>query len=145
MAMPFASPPPAAGLAFHPSLYVHPLPSKSRVETQIPVKLTLYPPLYGIARLHLQTYTISKSKLVAKPAPEKSPDMLELHAMLVCTSAMQDMTKRGRAFARAAGFLPTAKNDARRLSSGDAIASEDDENRPVNGGPVNICMVCIER
>ena len=145
VAMPFASPAPVSGPAYPPMLHVHSLPPKSRVETQIPVKLTLHPVPPGISKIHLQTHTISKSKLVAKPAPEKSPDMLELHAMLVCTSAMQDPVKRGRAFARAATLPSNEKEGVRRMSSCDTKASDDDEDKPANGGPVHICMGCIER
>ncbi|CAD6581479.1 MAG: hypothetical protein ASARMPRED_000620 [Alectoria sarmentosa] len=145
VAMPFASPAPISGPAYPPMLHVHPLPPKSRVETQIPVKLTLHPVPPGILKVHLQTHTISKSKLVAKPTPEKLPDMLELHAMLVCTSAMQDPAKRGRAFARAATLLSSEKREGRRSSSGDTTSSDNDEDKPANGGPVHICMGCIER
>ena len=145
VAMPFASPGPTSGLLFPPVLHVHLLPPKSRVETQIPVKLTLHPVPPGISKLHLQTHTISKSKLVAKPTPDKSLDMLELHAMLVCTSAMQNLAKRNRAFARAAAFPSNEKTKGRRSSSGDATSSDDDEDKPANGGPVHICMGCIER
>ena len=144
VARPFASPTPILGPAYPPMLHVHSLPPKSRVETQIPVKLTLHPVPPGTSKVHLQTHTISKAKLVAKPTPEKSPDMLELHAMLVCTSAMQDSAKRGRAFARAAA-LSSTKKKGRRSSSGDTTSSDDDEDKPANGGPVHICMGCIER
>lgn len=143
--MPFASPAAFSGPMYTPALYVHPLPPKSRVETQIPVKLTLHPPLPGISRVHLQTHTVSKPKLMAKPTPDKSPDMLELHAMLVCTSAMQDQTKRGRALARAAAASPNDKSTGSRSSSHDTTTSDDEEDRPVNGGAVHICMGCIER
>ena len=142
---PFASPTSISDPEYPPILEVHPLPQKSRVETQIPVKLTLHQVPPGISRVHLQTHTISKAKLVAKPTPEKSPDMLELHAMLVCTSAMQDPAKRGRALARAAGFSSTEKKESRHSSSGDITSSDEDEDKPVSGGPVHICMGCIER
>ena len=145
VAMPFASPAPIPDPVYPPVLHVHPLPPKSRVETQIPVKLTLNPVPPGISKIHLQTYTISKSKLVAKPTPEKSPDMLELHAMLVCTSAMQDPRKRSRALARAAAFPSEEKGKNRRSSSSDTTSSNDDEDKPANGGTVHICMGCIER
>ncbi len=144
VAMPFASPAPVPSPAYPPILHVHPLPPKSRVETQIPVKLTLHPVPLGITKIHLQTHTISKSKLVAKPTPEKAPDTLELHAMLVCTSAMQDAAKRDRALARAAAVLSDEKSKGRRSSPGD-LTSSDDEDKPANGGPVHICIGCIER
>lgn len=145
MAVPYASPAPAPAPAYAPALHIAPLPLKSRVETQIPVRLTLYPPPLGITRLHLQTYTISKSKLVAKPTPEKAPDMLELHAMLVCRSAMHDPVKQTRAIAKASEVQYKIKREGRRSSSGDVTTPEDDENKPLNGGPVQICMGCIER
>ena len=144
-AMPFASPTPVADLVYPPVLHVHPLPPKSRVETQIPVKLTLRPAPPGTSKIHLQTYTISKSKLVAKPTPEKSPEMLELHAMLVCTSAMQDPAKRSRALAQAAAFPADEKRNSHRPLSGDTAPLDDNEEKPANGGPVHICMGCIER
>src|ERR1700710_1853990 len=65
-------------MPFKPVLTIHPTPLKSRVETQIPIKLTLFPMPMGIIRLHLPTHTISKPNLLAKPVPERSPDMLEL-------------------------------------------------------------------
>ncbi|MCJ1357590.1 MAG: hypothetical protein MMC33_007586 [Icmadophila ericetorum] len=129
-----------------PCLIVHPTPHKSRVETQIPIKLTLYPIPSGVTKLHLPPHTISKPKLMAKPPPEKSPDMLELHTSLVCTSAMQDPIKLSRAFARAANSTPGVKTGARRASSGDTSLSDtDDENKPLNGGEVSICSGCINR
>lgn len=108
-------------------LYIDRLPHKSRVETQISVKLTLAPFPQGINRLHLQTYTISKSKFVAKPTPEKAADMLELYATLTCTSAMQDPGKRSLALSRAADrpASPTV-----------------DEDKALD---VRICQGCIER
>ena len=141
---PYASPL-APGAAYPPRLHIHPLPPKSRVETQIPVKLTLYPFPQGITKLHLQTYTISKSKLVAKPPPKKSPDMLELYAMLVCTSAMQDSSNRKHALARAAGFQPNVKTESRRSLSIGHGSSEEGEEKTAKGGPVHMCMGCIER
>ena len=145
VAGPFASRAPISGPAYPLKLHVPALPLKSRVETQIPVKLILYPAPPGISRVHLQTHTISKAKLVAKPTPEKSPDMLELHATLVCSSAMKDPAKRARAHQRAAAVSSTEKKEGRRPSSGDTTPSDEDEDKPVSGGPVHICMGCIER
>ncbi len=138
---------PAGDLPSHrPYLHVQKLPEKSRVETQIPVRIALHPLPAGITKLHLPQYTISKSKLVAKPAPEKSPDMLELHVMLVSTSAMQDPLKRARAAAEAIRFKPQdSPKEDRRSSSGNSTPSDDDESKPLNGGPVQICKGCIER
>ena len=141
------SPPelPNLGPAERPTLYVHNLPPKSRVETQIPVKMTLYPVPPGVSKLHIQSYTVAKPKLVAQPKHTKSSDMLELHAMLVRSSAMEDPRKLERAFAFAAGpRLKTSKEDF-RTSSGDSVLLDEDLRKPVNGGPVEICGGCIER
>ncbi|KAI1135897.1 hypothetical protein F5Y05DRAFT_164900 [Hypoxylon sp. FL0543] len=123
-----------------PRLVVQPTPLKSRVETQIPIKLTIHHLPPGIKRLHLPTHTISKPKLLAKPVAVRSPDMLELYTMLVCTSAMQDPAKLQRAFKRAAA----ARHDfhgPKRLDDG----MEDEEHKPQNGGEVRICAGCITR
>lgn len=131
---PSASTPPTHGLRGKSKLSIMPTPLKSRVETQIPIKLTLtnLPP--GITKLHLPSHTISKPKLLAKPVPTRSPDMLELFVSLVCTSAMDSQERRQRALERAAShaqnFLPSA---------------DDEENSPSNGGEVRICQGCITR
>ena len=145
MPMSYTSTAAASMLVHPPQLHIAPLPMKSRVETQIPIKMTLWPPPLGITKLHLQTHTISKSKLVAKPPPEKALDTLELHAMLVCTSAMQDPDKRARAFAKASESPYNVKHESRRSSSVDVRIPEDEENKPSNGGPVRICGGCVER
>ena len=145
----FASPSkniPPAYPPLTPTLHVAPLPLKSRVETQSNVKLTLDPLPPQVTRLHLQPYTISKSKLMLRPTPQRSPEMFELFTTLVCTSAMQDRDKYERAMARAAGtYSVPEKDDGRRSSAGDAESAEDDENKPLNGGPVKICPGCVER
>lgn len=119
-----------------PRLVVHTTPMKSRVETQIPIKLTMHHLPPGIKTLHLPTHTIAKHKLLAKPdSPERSPEMLELYTMLVCTSAMMDPEKRQRAFQRAAA-APLDRQD-------DDI--DDEDRKPQNGGEVRICDGCIGR
>ncbi|MCJ1307103.1 hypothetical protein MMC25_000749 [Agyrium rufum] len=128
------------------SFTVHPTPSKSRVETQIPIKLTIFPLPPGVSKLHLPTHTISKPKLLAKPTPDRSPEMLELHTMLVCTSAMQDRTKMTRALERAR--QPSSMEVLEKPNDpgpGEPELAEDDESRPLNGGPVHICDGCITR
>lgn len=147
MATPFASSSPTHDFSRRPPhLHIHRLPEKSRVETQIQVTMFLHPLPLGVTKLHLQAYTISKSKLVAKPPPEKSSDTLELYAMLVSTTAMWDPIKRKRAFEEAIKFKPQeSPKEDRRSSSGDTTPSEDDDKRPLNGGPVQICKGCIER
>lgn len=149
LAMPYASPitPPKT-----PQLYVSNFVAKTRVETQHMLKYTLDPLPPGVTKLHLQPYTMSKPKLMAKPTPERSPDMLELFATVVCSSAMEDMVKRERAFARARG--PLEKQEEHRPSLGQDRSSQkdlpnespdEDENKPLNGGAVKICNGCIER
>jgi hypothetical protein len=129
-----------------PRLTIHPTPQKSRVETQIPIKLTLshLPP--GITKLHLPTHTISKPKLLSKPAAERSPDTLELYTTLVCTSAMQNPDFCRRAFTRAA-TSPQSPLDSLSVGTGssDGTSDEEDENKPLNGGEVKICQGCITR
>ena len=115
-------------------LRILPTPLKSRVETQIPIKMTLSPLPPGVTKLHLPAHTISKPKLLARPAAERSPDTLELHVNLVCTSAMEDAELKQAALERATtvpqGFLPDL---------------DDEENSPQNGGDVRICAGCITR
>ncbi|KAI1093794.1 hypothetical protein F5B19DRAFT_104680 [Rostrohypoxylon terebratum] len=122
-----------------PRLVVQPTPLKSRVETQIPIKLTLHHLPPGIKRLHLPTHTISKPKLLAKPVAVRSPDMLELYTMLVCTSAMHNPVNLQRAFKRAA-LLQHDFQGPKRTSDG-----EDEDQKPQNGGEVRICAGCITR
>lgn len=133
--MPFASPLSTNHLPQLPRLHIYPLPMKSRVETQIPVKLTLDPLPQGITRLHLQPHNIAKPKLMQKPTPEKSPETLEVYAMLVCTSAMHDPAKKGAALARTAD-VPFDKDPA---------SAEEERAKALSGGPVKICKGCMER
>ncbi|KAI1132239.1 hypothetical protein F5Y10DRAFT_231863 [Nemania abortiva] len=122
-----------------PRLVIHPMPLKSRVETQIPLKITLHNLPKGIKKVHLPAHTIAKPKLLQKPSAEPNPDMLELTTMLVCTSAMGDETKKKRALERAA-----RKPNINELNSPvDSI--EDEENKSQNGGEVRICSGCITR
>ncbi|KUJ09195.1 uncharacterized protein LY89DRAFT_598700 [Mollisia scopiformis] len=142
-AMPRMAPPqvfPPMGNHYKPILTIHPTPLKSRVETQIPIKMTLFPLPQGISKLHLPTYTISKPKLLCKPTPQRSPDTLELYTALVCTSAMQNPENMRRAFERAASGAVLKEE-----SSEDSSSEEDDENKPLNGGDVKICAGCITR
>ncbi|KFZ05652.1 hypothetical protein V501_08152 [Pseudogymnoascus sp. VKM F-4519 (FW-2642)] len=128
---------------YKPVLAIHPTPLKSRVETQIPIKMTLFPFPPGITKLHLPTHTISKPKLLAKQPLTKSPDTLELTTTLVCTSAMQNPEFRRRAFERAAGAPKTS--ESRSEDEADTVTDDDDENKPLNGGEVKICSGCITR
>lgn len=110
-------------------LKVQPTSHKSRVETQIPIRLTLSPLPTGVEKLRLPSHTISKLKFLAPSSTEPSPDTLQLSTSLVCTSAMQDTQKRSRAFARARG----------------ESQQDDAEVGPLEGGDVKICPGCIQR
>ncbi|KAI1325595.1 hypothetical protein F5Y16DRAFT_377313 [Xylariaceae sp. FL0255] len=132
--------PPAHGLPVYssqspavPRLVIHPMPAKSRVETQIQLKITLHNLPKGIKRVHLPTHAIAKTKLLHKPPPQPHPDMVHLSTMLVCTTAMYDEQNKERALARAAKrpLVPDVK-------------PADDED-PKNGGEVRICENCINR
>ncbi|KAJ2905136.1 hypothetical protein MKZ38_006213 [Zalerion maritima] len=126
------------GLPDRFQLFIHPTPFKSRVETQIPIKMSLFPLPRGVKRLHLPSYTISKPKLLARPTPELCPDMLELSTMLVCTSAMSNADNKKRALKKAA---EATYSSPMPMEEG----NEDDENMPQNGGEVRICAGCITR
>ncbi|OAA79541.1 ankyrin repeat protein [Akanthomyces lecanii RCEF 1005] len=115
-------------------LRILPTPLKSRVETQIPIKMTLSPLPPGVTKLHLPAHTISKPKLLAKPTPEPSPDTLVLHVSLVCTSAMEHPEWKKKALER-----------ARTQPQGSLPDLDDEENAPQNGGEVRICAGCITR
>ena len=115
------------------------LGDKSRVETQIDVKLTLHNIPRGIKRIHLPSHTISKPKFQQKPPWEKSPDTLELSCLLFSASAMQRSGVPERAFARAeVGDVPERKSD-------ETPTPDDDPEKPLNGGPITICSNCINR
>lgn len=123
------------------TLTVDPTPEKSRVETQIPIKLTLKDPPPGYTRLHLPEYTISKPKFLQKEKIEEKNEILELSVLLVCASAMQ--SKDGavdRAFLRAEDEEPPV-----RVEDNPSNQDENDPERPLNGGPVAICSGCIVR
>ncbi len=114
-----------------PELTIHPTVPKSRVETQIAIKMSLFPVPPGVTKLHLPAHHISKAKLQCHPPAQKSPDMLELSAMLVCTSAIQDPSIRQRVLDRAAGRL-----------TAETKQPEEEEDTPLNGGEVRICDGC---
>ena len=128
-----------------PQLFVQPTSVKSRVETQIPIRMTLSPLPPGVTKLRLPTHTISKPKFLAKPEADRSPEILELFTSLVCTSAMQDQSKMDRAFARARGEELGSATRPSPTSSLGSHSSRDDEDKPLNGGEVRICSGCIQR
>ncbi|KAK2764268.1 hypothetical protein FQN54_008960 [Arachnomyces sp. PD_36] len=131
------TPLPSAGLSGptdpRPSvLLIHPTALKSRVETQIPIRMSLYPPPAGVKKLRLPAHTISKPKFLAKPDTKRSPEILELHTSLFCTSAMQDEKKLANAFKLAAG---------NKLSE----QAGKEEEKALDGAEVKICAGCIQR
>ena len=126
-------------------LTVYPTSLKSRVETQIPIKMTLAPLPAGVTKLKLPAHTVSKPKFLAKPEVERSPEILELYTSLVCTSAMQDLAKLDRAFARARGEEPGPLSKPSPVSSTGSQSSKDDDEKPLDGGEVRICCGCIQR
>ncbi|SMR47844.1 unnamed protein product [Zymoseptoria tritici ST99CH_3D1] len=131
-------------------LHIAPISTKSRVETQINVVMTLEKPPPGVEHLHLPLHTIAKSKLLAKEDFEQSK-VLELHTMLVCTSAMHNPQFKERALQRAA----LQNNDEiQRRAEAARESGDDDRNdgknleeaeKPANGGEVRICSNCIQR
>ncbi|KAJ5166855.1 uncharacterized protein N7482_005636 [Penicillium canariense] len=128
-----AQPQREAAHSMQPVLTVHPTSLKSRVETQIPIRLTLSPLPAGVKKLRLPSHTISKLKFLAPPSTELTADTLQLYTSLVCTSAMQDRDKLKRAFTRTRG---------EGYQSG---ANGMEEDRPLDGGDVKICTGCIQR
>ncbi|EME47647.1 hypothetical protein DOTSEDRAFT_69563 [Dothistroma septosporum NZE10] len=131
-------------------LNIAPISTKSRVETQINVVMTLEKPPPGIENLHLPLHTIAKSKLLAKDEYDRSK-VLELHTMLVCSSAMHNAQFKEKALQRAASALNEEIQQRAEL----ARESTDDEkndpknveeaDKPANGGEVRICSNCIQR
>jgi hypothetical protein len=126
-------------------LTVHPTSLKSRVETQIPIKLTLSSLPFGAKKIRLPTHTVSKPKFLAKGEVERSPEILELQTSLVCTSAMQNPALLNRALARARGEELGPFTRPSPASSTSSSSSRDDEDKPLNGGEVRICVGCIQR
>ena len=128
---------------FH--LRVLPTSLKSRVETQIPIKLILSPLPSGAKKLRLPPHTISKPKFLSKTEIQRSSEVLELYTALVCSSAMQDPVKLDRAFSRARGEDLPALARPSPVSSIASQSSRDEDEKPINGGEVRICSGCIQR
>lgn len=144
---------PARGTGARPGrspLHIAPISTKSRVETQINVVMTLEKPPPGVENLHLPLHTIAKSKLLAKEEYDGSK-VLELHTMLVCSSAMHNAEVRQKALQMAA----SASNEEIQRRAELARESSDEEkndpknveeaDKPANGGEVRICSNCIQR
>lgn len=120
-------------------------PDKSRVETQIPIELTLYNAPVGVDKIHLPAHTISKPKFQCKPPHEQSSDTLELSAMLVCASAMEKEGLEAKAFERAAADDIFIESEENQPASMKGQSDDNDPCKPLNGGPVAICSGCITR
>ncbi|KAL8838902.1 MAG: hypothetical protein Q9176_004837, partial [Flavoplaca citrina] len=120
-------------------LTIEPISTKTRVETQIPVKMTLDPLPYGVTRIHLPARTMAKSKLIARPRPNPSPDTLELDVMPVCASAVKKPGALNRAYMMAQQKQPSSSEGPQ--NNVNAIAKVD----PRDGGPISICDGCITR
>lgn len=151
ISIPFGSPHNALSTTQWPSqgpiLTILPIFPKSRVETQIPVELTLSSLPAGVTKLHIPAHTVARPRQVLKEPPQRCPEMLELSVELVCSSAMRDPVKRSLALTRASSIPHHERNEAsRRLSSGvipPYVA--DDPEKPSNGGCVLICDGCMKR
>lgn len=132
-----------------PILHIHPISSKTRVETQIPITMTLEPMPPGITRLHLPTRTMAKPKLIAKPPAMRSPDMLELDVMPVCASAMErpHLCLRACEMAWDADASPQVRHQLQRSSSDGSDTGREANGRidPMEGGPISICDGCMMR
>jgi hypothetical protein len=149
-ATPSAQPKASGGQRGRSLLHIAPISTKSRVETQINVIMTLEKPPPNTEYLHLPLHTIAKSKLLAKEEVDKSKS-LELHTMLVCTSAMRNPELKEKALQNAAS---QDNNAIQRRAEQQKDAGEEDKNdlknipeedRPSNGGEVRICNNCIQR
>lgn len=138
-------------------LHIAPISTKSRVETQINVIMTLEKPPTGAEFVHLPLHTIAKSKLLAKEEYDRTKS-LELHTMLVCTSAMHTQANRDKALRKAAAQNNTeiqrraevareqaAADEAEGKQPEDPTKSVPEEERAANGGEVKICPNCIQR
>ncbi|KAM7218804.1 hypothetical protein V8F06_005818 [Rhypophila decipiens] len=114
---------------------------KSRVETQLMIKLILSPLPLGIKRLHIPHVTVGKPKLWAKPPAKPQADTLELHVSVVCTSAMQDPKLREAALERARASAMTGVP----IPYDDSLDPLEQAKVGGKGGEVRICKNCVTR
>ncbi|KAK0613815.1 hypothetical protein B0T14DRAFT_286528 [Immersiella caudata] len=134
--------------ASQPTLFtIGAIPPKSRVETQIPILFTVSSLPAGVTKLHLPTHTVSKAKLLQRPTPEPSRDMLELHAILVCSSAMIYEDKKREVLDRARQVASRGRAPSALTGNNDDQNSNQrqDSPSPQDGGDVNICAGCVVR
>lgn len=109
------------------------MPRKSRVETQIHLKMSLHPVPQGITKIRLPRHTISKPKFLAKPRVDRRSDTLELSTQLVCSSAMSKPGLEHKARSRAANTGASHRRGAQA------------DDKAEDGGEVRICPGCITR
>ncbi|KAL9577403.1 MAG: hypothetical protein Q9212_006385 [Teloschistes hypoglaucus] len=132
-----------------PALIIHEIPSKTRVETQISLAMTITPMPRGITKLHLPKRTMAKPKLMAKSHSGKSPDTLELDVMPVCASAMKQphLKHRALALARGEGLSPQSSQKLDQSLPNGKPKMEDLAQAipPLEGGPISICEGCMTR
>ena len=81
---------------------------KSRVETQIAVRFILKPAPEGVSKIRLPRHAIAKIKYIEDSHPQNNSDILDLHATLVCASAMRAKDQLERAMYEARGASPPA-------------------------------------
>ncbi|KAI9655218.1 MAG: hypothetical protein M1831_004928 [Alyxoria varia] len=120
--------------------------NKSRVETQINIRVTVFDPPADVTKVHLPTHTISKPKYVQKTPPwepHTQHDALELSALVFCTSAMEKPDKKETAFARGESEQVPTLDDVPPSSK--KSPDEEDPAKPLNGAPMWICDGCINR
>ncbi|KKF96549.1 Protein SPT23 [Ceratocystis platani] len=130
---------PTSSGRFPYNLVIHPAPSKSRVETQLNIVISMDRLPERVTKLHLPTHSISKPKLLSKPTHIPQPESLELYCMVVCTSVVKNADILRKVLLRAAA---SGHPDIRDPNTAFA---ESDENHPKNGGEVHICSGCIQR
>lgn len=110
--------------------------------------LTLYPMPTGVTGLHFPSVTITKKKFELGSAPIRSADTLELDVMLVSATAMRKNDLKQRAFKTAAERpLPAALDESEPPKNSER-SYEDlyrGEFKPLDGGEVKICSLCLSR
>lgn len=111
--------------------------------------MTLDPLPFGVTKIHLPTRTMAKSKLIAKPQPGPSPDMLELDVMPVCASAMKKPGALNRAYMlarlEALRRQPTQHKQPSLSQGPQKNVNASAKIDPRDGGPISICDGCVTR
>jgi hypothetical protein len=113
---------------------------ESRVESVIKMELLVRDLPFGVTKVRLPKHTIRKPKSRAKQPPKPSPDTLQMHAVLVCTTAMEVPNQKSAALQRAKKAAGLRKEPGSAEEKGQR---EEVETRA--GGEVLICDKCIRR